>query len=96
MTKDGAPEHHFIGGVANLSRERKNNRELSRAKVDPMIKTHAILCFIAWGLCGPLTIMIGNGFKRLFGETMISKSTPAWFALHQVLSILTTLLRVGD
>jgi len=40
-------------------------------------------------------IMFANGFKRLFGDTKFGNGTAVWFALHQGLTAVTTLLMLG-
>merc|ERR1712136_10175 len=66
----------FIGGTAKLS---------------PMIKAHAILMFLAWGIFVPLGLTFGGPMKKVKPESKVA-GMATWFALHRGSVVLGFLL----
>ena len=52
---EGGPVHNFVDGTVNTTSVDINSRKKSDTNnIHPMIISHVILCFTAWGFCGPL------------------------------------------
>lgn len=58
-----------------------------------MMKIHAILMFIAWGIFVPSGLFIGRFFKRGYPKKMV-KSKPIWFQFHRLLMVLSVILTI--
>lgn len=58
-----------------------------------MMKIHAVLMFLAWGIFVPSGLFIGRFFKRGYPKKMI-KSKPIWFQFHRLLMVLSVILTI--
>ncbi|CBY14332.1 unnamed protein product [Oikopleura dioica] len=58
-----------------------------------MMKIHAVLMFLAWGIFVPSGLFIGRFFKRGYPKKMV-KSKPIWFQFHRLLMVLSVILTI--